>query len=203
MFGSAPDDVVHILATERVTANFHSYCTTQQVGLLFEMKRGDTKFELMTFSSLFLCFSLSFCCHNRMLPISNLKRNGKFCHGAKIWMASISCHPSSTNAIPFLVCNFIRRKWYMNGSETVIYHTHRMPLKRPSILPHSSWINHDRVWTSFRASTKRIAYLSIIGSQHSPDWLNPCSNKVIYLRATIIIDRRIRGTRTTVRWFTT
>lgn len=30
LFGSAPDDIIHILSTEPVTANFHHYCVTKQ-----------------------------------------------------------------------------------------------------------------------------------------------------------------------------
>lgn len=33
MFGSAPDDVIEILATEYVTPNYHQFCTTRQVML--------------------------------------------------------------------------------------------------------------------------------------------------------------------------
>lgn len=33
LFATAPSDVVNILASEPVTANFHRYCVTKEVGI--------------------------------------------------------------------------------------------------------------------------------------------------------------------------
>lgn len=86
-----------------------------------------------------------------------------------------------SKGIHFMVCNFIRRKIFMSGLQTVTFLIQQMQSQVRNILPDFSLMNAGKTATILTVWTKRIKCSSTTFQPHLQDVSTRHLNKAIYL----------------------